>query len=147
MDSLSYKTTFLNKETVKKDWIVVDAEGQTLGRLASQLAKIIRGKNKPGYTPYVDCGDNVIVLNAGKVRLTGKKLTDKIYTRHTGYTGGQRFATPKETLAKHPTRIVEWAVVGMLPKNRLGRALFNNLHVYEGAEHPHAGQNPKVVKL
>ncbi len=147
MDSVSYKTSFLNKETVKKDWIIVDAEGQTLGRFASQIAKIIRGKNKPGYTPFVDCGDNVIVINAEKIRLTGKKFTDKVYTTHTGYPGGQRFATPKETVAKHPTRIVEWAIFGMLPKGRLGRTLFTNLHVYAGTNHPHAGQNPKVVKL
>lgn len=147
MDSISYKTTFLNKETVKKDWVIVDAEGQVLGRFASQIAKIIRGKNKPGFTPFVDCGDNVIVINADKIRLTGKKLTDKIYTTHTGYTGGQRFATPKETMAKHPKRVVEWAVFGMLPKGRLGRTLFTNLHVYAGTEHPHAGQNPKVVTL
>jgi large subunit ribosomal protein L13 len=147
MESISYKTTFLNKETVKKDWVVIDAEGQVLGRFASQVAKIIRGKHKPGFTPFVDCGDNVIIINADKIRLTGKKLTDKIYTTHTGYTGGQRFATPKEMMAKHPKRVIEWAVFGMLPKGRLGRTLFTNLHVYTGVEHPHAGQNPKVVKL
>ena len=147
MESISYKTTFLNKDTVKKDWVVIDAEGQVLGRFASQVAKIIRGKHKPGFTPFVDCGDNVIIINADKIRLTGKKLTDKIYTTHTGYTGGQRFATPKEMMAKHPKRVIEWAVFGMLPKGRLGRTLFTNLHVYTGVEHPHAGQNPKVVKL
>jgi large subunit ribosomal protein L13 len=147
MESISYKTTFLNKDTVKKDWVVIDAEGQVLGRFASQVAKIIRGKHKPGFTPFVDCGDNVIIINADKIRLTGKKLTDKIYTTHTGYTGGQRFATPKEMMAKHPKRVIEWAVFGMLPKGRLGRTLFTNLHVYTGVEHPHAGQNPKVVKF
>jgi large subunit ribosomal protein L13 len=147
MDSLSYKTSFLNKETVKKEWVVIDAEGKTLGRFASEVAKIIRGKNKPGYTPFVDCGDNVIIINAEKIRFTGKKMTDKVYTTHTGYPGGQRFTTPEKMLEKHPTRIIEWAVYGMLPKNRIGRALFTNLHVYVGSEHPHAGQNPKVVKL
>ncbi|MCU0428352.1 MAG: 50S ribosomal protein L13 [Cytophagaceae bacterium] len=147
MNSLSYKTQFLSKNTIKKEWVIVDAEGQTLGRLCSQIAKVIRGKHKPGYTPFMDCGDNVIVINAEKVRLTGKKMTDKEYITHTGYPGGQRFATPKATLAKHPTRVIEWAVRGMLPKNRIGRTLFTNLHVYAGAEHPHAGQNPKVLKF
>jgi len=147
MESISYKTKFLNKDTVKKDWIVVDAEGQVLGRLASEIAKVLKGKTKPGYTPFVDCGDNVIVINADKIRFTGKKLTDKVYTTHTGYTGGQRFATPKEIMAKHPKRVVEWAVFGMLPKGRLGRTLFTNLHVYASAEHPHVAQNPKVVKF
>ncbi|MEY2792683.1 MAG: hypothetical protein RJA76_675, partial [Bacteroidota bacterium] len=105
------------------------------------------GKNKPSYTPHTDCGDQVIVINADKVRLTGKKLTDKVYTRHTGYPGGQRFATPREVLAKNPRGVVEAAVKGMLPKNRLGRALFNNLYVYAGTEHPHAAQQPKEIKF
>lgn len=147
MNSLSYKTQFLTKNTIKKEWVVVDAEGQTLGRLCSQIAKVIRGKHKPGFTPFMDCGDHVIVINAEKVRLTGKKMTDKEYITHTGYPGGQRFATPKATLEKHPTRIIEWAVRGMLPKNRLGRTLFTSLHVYAGAEHPHGAQNPKVLKF
>lgn len=147
MDTLSYKTISANKATIQKDWVVVDAENQVLGRLCSEIAKIIRGKNKPSYTPHTDCGDQVIVINADKVRLTGKKLTDKVYTRHTGYPGGQRFATPREVLAKNPKGVVEAAVKGMLPKNRLGRALFNNLYVYAGTEHPHAAQQPKEIKF
>lgn len=147
MNTLSYKTVSANKGTVDKQWVVVDAEGEILGRLSSEVAKIIRGKHKPSYTPHVDCGDNVIVINADKVRLTGKKLGDKVYVRYTGYPGGQRFVSPKELLAKHPERIVEKAVRGMLPKNRLGRALFGNLYVYSGSEHPHAAQNPKTIKF
>ncbi len=147
MNTLSYKTVSANKSTVNKEWIVVDAEGEILGRLSSQIAKVIRGKHKPSYTPHVDCGDNVIVINADKVRLTGNKLNDKVYSRYTGYPGGQRFASPKQLLAKHPERIVQSAVRGMLPKNRLGRALFKNLYVYAGNEHPHAAQNPKTVKF
>ncbi len=147
MDTLSYKTISANKATIQKDWVVVDAENQVLGRLCSEIAKIIRGKNKPSFTPHADCGDQVIVINADKVRLTGKKLTDKVYTRHTGYPGGQRFATPREVLAKNPRGVIEAAVKGMLPKNRLGRALFNNLYVYAGTEHPHAAQQPKEIKF
>ena len=147
MNTLSYKTVSANKNTVNKEWIVVDAEGEILGRLSSKIAMIIRGKHKPTFTPNVDCGDNVIVINADKVKLTGNKLSDKTYVRYTGYPGGQRFISPKELLAKHPERIVEKAVRGMLPKNRLGRALFGNLHVYAGATHPHAAQSPKEVKL
>lgn len=147
MDSLSYKTVYLNRETVKKDWVVIDAEAAVLGRFASGLAMIIRGKTKPGYTPNVDCGDNVIVINADKIRLTGKKWDDKVYTSHTGHPGGQRFTTPRRLAAKSSKYIIERAVRGMLPKNRIGRALFGNLYVYEGAEHPHAAQNPKNIKL
>jgi len=147
VDTLSYKTISANKATIQKDWVVVDAENQVLGRLCSEIAKIIRGKNKASFTPHTDCGDQVIVINADKVRLTGKKLTDKVYTRHTGYPGGQRFATPREVLAKNPRGVIEAAVKGMLPKNRLGRALFNNLYVYAGTEHPHAAQQPKEIKF
>jgi large subunit ribosomal protein L13 len=147
MDSLSYKTAFANKETVQKEWVVVDASQLVLGRLASEVAKIIRGKHKPSYTPFVDCGDNVIIINADKVRLTGKKMDDKVYIRHTGYPGGQRFATPREVMAKNPRGVIESAVKGMLPKNRIGRALFRNLYVYAGSEHPHAAQNPKTIKV
>lgn len=147
MDTLSYKTVSLNSATVDKQWVVIDAEGQALGRLASNVAKLIRGKHKPGYTPHVDCGDNVIVINAKKVSLSGKKWQDKNYIWYTGYPGGQRTATPEEVMAKHPIRIVETAVKGMLPKNRLGRALFKNLHVFEGSEHAHAAQKPTVLKL
>ncbi|MDH4459951.1 MAG: 50S ribosomal protein L13 [Spirosomataceae bacterium] len=147
MDTLSYKTISANKATTDKGWIIVDAENQVVGRLTSEIAKILRGKHKPSFTPHVDCGDNVIVINADKVRFTGKKLTDKVYTRHTGYPGGQRFATPKEVLAKNPRGIVESAVKGMLPKNRLGRKLFTNLYVYAGSEHPHTAQQPKEIKF
>ena len=147
MNTLSYKTVSANKNTVNKKWIVVDAQGEILGRLSSNIAKVIRGKHKPGYTPHVDCGDNVIVINADKVKLTGNKLGDKVYVRYTGYPGGQRFISPKELLQKHPTRIIEKAVRGMLPKTRLGRALFKNLYVYAGNEHPHAAQNPVEVKF
>ena len=147
MDTLSYKTISANKATVNKEWVVVDAEGQVLGRLASKVAKIIRGKNKPTFTPHVDCGDNVIVVNAEKVVLTGNKMSDKTYIRHTGYPGGQRKQTAAEILAKYPERLVEKAVKGMLPKNRLGRKLFTNLHVVIGAEHKYEAQKPKVVDL
>ena len=147
MNTLSYKTVSANKNTINKEWVVVDAQGEILGRLSSKIAMIIRGKHKPTYTPNVDCGDNVIVINADKVKLTGDKLSDKTYVRYTGYPGGQRFISPKELLAKHPERIVEKAVRGMLPKTRLGRALFKNLYVYAGNEHPHAAQSPKEVKL
>ena len=147
MDSLSYKTISANAATVDKQWVVIDATDEVLGRLASQVAKILRGKNKPSYTPLVDCGDYVIVINADKVKLTGKKTTDKVYTRHTGFPGGQRFATPADYLAKKPTFLIEKAVKGMLPKTRLGEAIMKNLKVYAGAEHPHAAQNPKAIKL
>ena len=147
MDSLSYKTISANASTVTKEWIVIDATNEVLGRLASQIAKILRGKNKPGYTPHVDCGDYVIVVNAEKVKLTGDKLTEKVYVRHTGYPGGQRFATAQDYLKKKPEFVIEEAVRGMLPKTRLGEAIFKNLKVYAGAEHPHAAQNPKAIKL
>lgn len=147
MNTLSYKTISANKETVQKEWVVVDAQGEVLGRLASQIAALIRGKHKTNFTPHVDCGDNVIVINAEKIRFTGKKMTDKIYVRHTGYPGGQRFTTPREMLDKHPERVIEHAVKGMLPKNRLGRRLFTNLHVYTGDNHPHAAQQPTAVKF
>lgn len=147
MDTLSFKTVSLNKATVDKGWVIVDANTKVLGRFASDVAKIIRGKHKPGYTPHVDCGDNVIVINADKIRLTGKKWTDRVYLSHTGYPGGQRQTTPIELKRKSSTLLVERAVRGMLPKNRLGRALFKNLYVYEGAEHPHEAQKPKEIKL
>ncbi len=147
MDTLSYKTRSANKATVKKEWYVVDATNETLGRLSSKVAKIIRGKNKTDFTPHVDCGDNVIVLNAEKVRLTGSKATDKQYIRHTGYPGGQRVATSEQLFKKHPARIIENAVKGMLPKSRLGNAIFKNLYVYEGTEHPHEAQQPKELDL
>lgn len=147
MDTQSYKTVSANAATVNKEWVVIDATDQVLGRLASRVAYILRGKHKTNFTPHVDCGDNVIVINAEKIRLTGKKWTDKIYVRHTGYPGGQRFTTPKELLKHKPFAIVENAVRGMLPKNRLGAALFRNLHVYVGPEHKHQAQQPTPITL
>ena len=148
MDSVSYKTVSLNAGTVEKNWVIIDADSKVLGRLSTEVAMILRGKRKPGYTPHVDCGDNVIVINADKVQLSGKKWTDKVYVRHTGYPGGQRFETPKEVKdRKSATILIEKAVRGMLPKNRLGSELFRNLYVYEGAEHPHEAQKPVKVEI
>ena len=147
MDTLSYKTISLNKATVQKEWVVVDATDQVMGRFCAKVAKLLRGKYKPGYTPHVDCGDNVIVINAEKVALSGKKMTDRVYTRYTGYPGGQRFTTPEEILSKKPTELVRRAVKGMLPKTRLGADILNNLFIYAGPEHPHQAQNPKTIKL
>lgn len=147
MDTLSYKTVSLNKATVQKEWVVIDATDLALGRLASRVALVLRGKNKPGFTPHVDCGDNVIVINAEKVILKGDKMTDRVYVRYTGYPGGQRFTTPREILAKRPAELVRRAVKGMLPKTRLGDKIIGNLHVYVGPEHPHQAQNPREIKL
>jgi large subunit ribosomal protein L13 len=147
MNTLSYKTKSANKETVQKEWVLINAENEVVGRLASKVALLLRGKLKPSYTPHVDCGDNVIIINADKVRFTGNKMEDKEYIRHTGYPGGLRKRTPKEQLVKKPEAIVESAVRGMLPKNRLGRALFRNLYVYTGTEHPHEAQEPKEISL
>lgn len=147
MDTQSYKTVSLNAATVKKEWVVIDATDLVLGRLASRLALVLRGKNKPGFTPHVDCGDNVIVVNAEKVILKGKKMTDRVYSRYTGYPGGQRYTTPKEILEKRPTELIRMAVKGMLPKTRLGDDILGNLHIYAGPEHPHQAQNPKVITL
>ncbi|MBE0647377.1 MAG: 50S ribosomal protein L13 [Bacteroidales bacterium] len=147
MNTLSYKTISANKETVTKEWVLINAEDEVLGRLASKVAMILRGKLKPSFTPHVDCGDNVVIINAEKIKLTGKKLTDKVYIRHTGYPGGQRKSTPQEVLAKNPRAIIESAVKGMLPKNRLGSDLFRNLYVYAGPAHPHEAQQPKEINL
>ena len=147
VDTQSYKTVSLNKATVDKKWVVIDAEGLPLGRLASRVALVLRGKNKPGFTPHVDCGDNVIVVNAEKVTLSGKKMTDRVYTRYTGYPGGQRFTTPAEILRKRPTDLIRRSVKGMLPKTRLGDQLLGNLFIYAGPEHPHQAQQPKPIKL
>jgi large subunit ribosomal protein L13 len=147
MNTLSYKTISANKETATKEWVLVDAENQILGRLASKVAKIIRGKHKANYTPHVDCGDNVIIINAEKIQLSGAKWDQKEYVRHTGYPGGQRFTTAKQMMAKKPTAMIEIAVKGMLPKNRLGRSLFGNLYVYTGSEHPHQAQQPQQINL
>ena len=147
MDTLSYKTVSANKATVTKEWVLVDAEGQTLGRLSSKVAKILRGKYKPDFTPHVDCGDNVIVINAEKINLTGKKWDAKEYIRHTGYPGGQRSLTASELFTKAPERLVEKAVKGMLPKNKLGSSIFRNLRVYIGGDHEHDAQKPKKIDL
>ncbi|TFH47008.1 MAG: 50S ribosomal protein L13 [Bacteroidia bacterium] len=147
MNTLSYKTVSANKATVEKEWVLVDAEGQTLGRLASVVALMLRGKHKTSFTPHVDCGDNVVVINAEKVLLTGNKMTDKEYIRHTGYPGGQRIVKADELMKKHPIRLIEYAVKGMLPKNRLGAAIYRNLYVYEGTAHKHEAQQPKLIDL
>ena len=147
MEAISYKTVSASKETVTKGWVIVDAENEILGRLASNVAYILRGKNKVNFTPHVDTGDNVIIINAEKIKLTGNKVAEKEYVRHTGYPGGQRFATPKLLLTKRPTEIVRMAVSGMLPKNKLGDALRRNVFIYAGSEHPHAAQQPKQIKI
>ena len=147
MDTISYKTISANKATVNKAWVLVDAEGQALGRLASKVAKLLRGKHKPNFTPHVDCGDNVIIINAEKITLSGNKWKDKTYIRHTGYPGGQRSLTATELYGKDPARVVEKAVKGMLPKNKLGANLFRNLTVVVGSEHAHAAQKPKTINL
>jgi large subunit ribosomal protein L13 len=145
MQAISYKTRTVYD--YKREWYIVDAEGQTLGRLSSQIAHILRGKHKPSYTPNVDCGDNVIIINCEKVALTGKKMDQMVHTHYTGYTGGQRQVTARVVLQKHPERLLEHAIKGMLPKNKLGRAMYKKLYVYEGAEHPHAAQQPKSIKF
>jgi len=147
VEAISYKTVSASKETVTKGWVLVDAENETLGRLASKVAYILRGKDKTNFTPHVDTGDNVIIINAEKVKLTGKKMEEKEYVRHTGYPGGQRFATPKMLMNTKPTEVVRMAVSGMLPKNKLGDQLRRNVFVYAGAEHPHTAQQPKAIKL
>ena len=147
MDTLSYKTISANKATVQKEWVVIDATGQTLGRMASKVAKLLRGKYKPSFTPHVDCGDNVIIINADKVVLTGNKWNDRVYLRYTGYPGGQREATPAVLLEKGADRLVHKVVKGMLPKNRLGAALLKNLYVYAGTEHNQEAQQPKSIDI
>lgn len=147
MNTLSYKTVSANKATVNKEWVIIDAEGAVLGRLATLVASMLRGKHKTNFTPHVDCGDNVVVINAEKVVLTGEKWSDKEYVRYTGYPGGQRFTTAERMLKKNPIGLVENAVKGMLPKNRLGRAIYKNMHVYTGSSHPHEAQKPKKTEL
>ena len=149
MDTLSYKTISANKETAKKEWVVVDATDQVLGRLCTKVAKLLRGKYKPNYTPHVDCGNNVIIINADKVRLTGNKWTDRVYLTYAGYPGGQREHTPASIMAKKngADRLLHRVVKGMLPKNRLGAQQLSNLYVYEGSEHKHEAQSPKVIDI
>ena len=149
MDTLSYKTISANKETATKEWVVVGATDQVVGRLGAKVAKLLRGKYKPNFTPHVDCGDNVIIINADKVKFTGKKMTDKVYLSYTGYPGGQREITPARLLAKPngAEKLMKKVVKGMLPKNRLGAKLLGNLYVYEGSEHKHEAQTPKVIDI
>lgn len=147
MDTLSYKTISANKATANKEWVVVDAADMVLGRLSTKVAKLLRGKYKPNYTPHVDCGDNVIILNADKIKMTGNKWDQRLFFYHSGYPGGRRDVTPAEMFAKKPERLVERAIKGMLPKNRLGRQLFRNLYVYVGTEHKHEAQQPKVIDI
>ncbi|MDG1913161.1 MAG: 50S ribosomal protein L13 [Crocinitomix sp.] len=147
MDTLSYRTISGNKETANKKWLLVDAEGETLGRLASKVAFLIRGKHKPNFTPHADCGDNVIVINAEKITMTGNKMETKQYIRHTGYPGGQRILTARQIMESHPERLIEKAVKGMLPKNKLGSALYRNLKIVVGSEHNHDAQKPEAIKL
>ena len=149
MDTLSYKTISANKATVTKEWVIVDATDQTLGRLGAKVAKLLRGKYKPNFTPHVDCGDNVIIINADKVKLTGNKWNDRVYLSYTGYPGGQRELTPARLIAKPngEERLLKKVVKGMLPKNILGAKLLNNLYVYAGSEHKQAAQNPKMIDI
>ena len=147
MDTNSYKTVSVRKEDVQKDWVLVDAKNETLGRMASKVAKMLRGKHKPNYTPHVDCGDKVIVINARHVRLTGKKWTDKVYVHFSGYPGGKRTKSPKDLMEKSPEKVVEKAIHGMIPKNRLGQVVKNNLFIYPGEEHPHEAQKPTKINL
>jgi len=147
MDTLSYKTISGNAATANKQWILIDAENQVVGRLSVVVANILRGKNKVNFTPHADCGDFVVIINAEKIRFTGSKLTNKTYVRHTGYPGGQRFASPKEMLVRKPFFVLEHAIKGMLPKNKLGSKLFTNLHVYAGTEHLHQAQQPKLLDI
>ncbi|WP_291859349.1 50S ribosomal protein L13 [Marinilabilia sp.] len=147
MDTLSYKTKSATQATINKEWVVVDASDMVLGRLGTRVAKLLRGKYKPNYTPHLDCGDNVIIINADKVKLTGKKWTDRVFFSHSGYPGGQRETTPEQMFAKDPTKLVQHTIKGMLPKNKLGNQLFKNLFVYVGSEHKHEAQKPKVIDI
>lgn len=147
MNTLSYKTVSVSKATAQKEWVLVDANDLVLGRMASKVAKLLRGKYKPSFTPHVDCGDNVIIINADKVRLTGKKWKDRIYLRHTLYPGGQRETTPAQLMAQSPEKLIKKVVKGMLPKNILASHIINNLYVYAGSEHPHTAQTPKLIDL
>ena len=147
MNTLSYKTVSVNKATAQKEWVLVDANDLVLGRMASKVAKLLRGKYKPSFTPHVDCGDNVIIINADKVRLTGKKWTDRVYLRHTLYPGGQRETTPAQLMAQSPEKLIKKVVKGMLPKTKLGAAVLRNLKVYVGTEHKHETQQPTAINL
>jgi large subunit ribosomal protein L13 len=147
VDAVSYKTISVSPADIKKEWLLIDAKGQRLGRLASQVARLLKGKHKVNYTPHMDCGDNVVIINANAIELSGNKWEDKEYVHYTGYPGGQRTILAKDLMAKHPTAMLEKAIKGMLPKTKLGRAIFGNLHVYAGAEHKQQGQAPQTVEL
>jgi large subunit ribosomal protein L13 len=147
VNTLSYKTVSANRDTVEKKWYLVDAETEIVGRLATKVAGVLRGKHKPSYTPHVDCGDNVIIINADKVRFTGEKMREKQYFFHSGYPGGKRFVAAQDLMKRRPTYVVEKAIKGMLPKNRLGREMFRNLYVYTGSDHPHAAQQPEPLQI
>ena len=147
MDHNSYKTTNANNATAEKAWVLVDAKDQILGRVACQIASVLRGKHKASYTPNTDMGDHVVVINAEKIKLTGKKMNDRLMFFYSGYPGGQKQVTPKMMTEKHPARLMEHSVRGMLPKNSMGRQLFRSLHVYAGTEHPHEAQQPKEIKF
>jgi len=147
VDALSYKTIFLNKNTVKKDWFIIDAKNQTLGRLCAKVAYMLRGKHKVGYTPHTDCGDNIVVINAAHIRLTGKKWSDKEYDFYSGYPGGLRWVKAKDLIKRRPTYLVEEGIRGMLPKTRLGKEMFRNLRVYADDQHKHSAQQPTEIQL
>ena len=147
MNTISNKTYTARPSTIQKKWVLIDAEDQSLGRVSSEIASILRGKNKPEFTPHMDAGDNVVVINAEKVKLTGKKMLDKEYFRHTGYPGGEKFTTAKEMMEKDPTSLIMMAVKGMLPKTKLGRQLLTNLRVYAGPVHPHGAQQPEIKEI
>jgi len=147
VDTLSFKTISANKATVQKEWVLVDATDMVLGRMATQVARLLRGKHKPNFTPHVDCGDNVIIINASKVKLTGNKWDGRTYYTYSLYPGGQRAFSPAQLMTKSPEKLVEKVVKGMLPKNILGTSLLKNLHVYAGAEYPHEAQQPKLIDL
>jgi large subunit ribosomal protein L13 len=147
MDTLSYKTISANKETANKEWFIVDAEGQTLGRMSSKIAKVLRGKYKTNFTPHADCGDYVVIINASKIIMTGKKMAERTIFKHTGYPGGQKRITPLEMLKKDGTSVVRHAIKGMLPKNKLGAAILKNCYIYSGEKHLQEAQNPKELNL
>jgi len=147
VNTLSYKTVSANRQTVEKKWYLIDAEAEIVGRLAARVAHVLRGKNKASYTPHVDCGDNVIIINADKVRFTGEKMREKEYFFYSGHPGGKRLETAKDLMRRRPTYVMEKAIKGMLPKNRLGREMFRNLHVYAGSTHPHEAQQPEILKF
>ncbi len=147
MDTTSFKTVSLNKATVNKQWVVVDATDAVLGRMSTKVAKLLRGKYKPGFTPHVDCGDNVILINADKIQLTGKKWTDRVMFSHSGYPGGQKSQSPRDVFEKSPEKLIRHTIKGMMPKNRLSREVMRNLYIYNGSEHPHEAQQPQTVDL